>query len=330
VAMAGGVVLQLLMDWALRSMPLDAIAEQEITLLPSAPMTLTTVVLGFFSVMVAKELRRRHRKWPYLASTLLLTLLIMARIYLGLDWLSGALVGFILGLSWTAIVGMAYRARALRPFSGAMASAIFYGTLALTFSWQVGVHLEKDVDAVRIPIAERAMAGERWWQDEWATLSKNRSEGTATPVRAFNLQVALTLSAAAESLEAAGWAPVEEADWQWVLRSLNPNADEASLPIVGRNFLGQSERLVMSLPEEIPGEQWVLRLWDSGVRLDDAATPVYLGQLTLERVGTRLWLFSHWRPSAPSPAELWAFGEEFEDLEARPATPGLLLIRPRR
>ena len=43
-----------------------------------ADMTMTTVVLGFFSVMVAKELRRRHRKWPYLASTLLLTLLVMA------------------------------------------------------------------------------------------------------------------------------------------------------------------------------------------------------------------------------------------------------------
>ena len=72
-------------------------------------------------------------------------------------------------------------------------------------------------------------------------------------------------------LATAGWAPVEEADWQWVLRSLNPDADEASLPLVGRNFLGQAERLVMSLPKATPGEQWVVRLWDSGVRLDDEA-----------------------------------------------------------
>ena len=63
---------------------------------------------------------------------------------------------------------------------------------------------------------------------------------------------------------------------------------------------------------------------------DDEAVPVYLGQLTLERLGTRLWFFSHWRPSAPSPVELQEFAAALENLEARSAQPELLLIRPRR
>jgi len=328
VAMAGGLLLQLLMDWTLRAMPLTEWAGETRTFLPSAPMTLTTVVLGFFSVMVAKELRRRHRKWPYLASTLLLTLLIMARVYLGLDWLSGALVGFILGLAWTAIVGMAYRARALRPFSGAVASAIFFGTLALTFSWQVGVHLEEDLAAVRIPVEERGLAMEDWWERDWATLPEQRRRSGVAAGRDFNLQVAGPLVSVATSLEDLGWERVDPATWRWFLQSLNPEANQRTLPLTGRNYLGQAEALVMRRPTADPERQLVVRFWDSGVRLGADRSPVYLGQFYPEGLEQRLVFFSHWRPRPPAPGRLKAFGEAWPGAQVREAAPGLLLIRP--
>lgn len=329
VAMVGGFLLQLLMVWTLRAMPLVEIADEEITFLPSAPVTLATVVLGFFSIMVAKELRRRHRKWPYLASGLLLTLLLIARIYLGLDWLSGALVGFILGLAWTAIVGMAYRARALRSFDGSMASIIFYGTLALALSWQVTVHLEEDLAAVRIPVNERLLDGDAWWSRSWAELPAERTQAPASRARAFNLHVAGRADALAGVLENAGWERVGPASWRWFLQSLNPEANDRSLPLTGRNFLGQGEALVLRLAGETPGEQWVVRLWDSGGRLDASAVPLYLGQFTLERLEQRLWLFSHWRPAYPSKAALDRLVETLEaaGAETRRASPELLLIR---
>lgn len=326
VAMAGGLALQIIMDWTLRSMPLVDIAEQEFTFLPSAPLTMTTVVLGFFSVMVAKELRRRHRKWPYLASTLLLTLLIIARVYLGLDWLSGALLGCILGLAWTAIVGMAYRARALRPFAGAVACSIFYGTLALTLTWQVGIHLDEDLEAVRIPVAERPLDPERWWDDEWSSLPTERTR--AQVARDFNLQVALPLEQVESGLVDAGWTKVEPAGWRWVLQSLNPEADTRTLPLTGRNFLGQSEQIVLRRPTADPEEQWVLRLWDSGGRLGDAERPLYLGQFTLERLEHRLWLFSLWRPQYPTATALEDLANAWPRAEVRQPLPRLLLIRP--
>jgi hypothetical protein len=329
VAMVGGFLLQLLMVWTLRAMPLVEIADEEITFLPSAPVTLVTVILGFFSIMVAKELRRRHRKWPYLASGLLLTLLLIARIYLGLDWLSGALVGFILGLAWTAIVGMAYRARALRSFDGTMASVIFYGTLVLTLSWQVSVHLEEDLAAVRIPVNERFIPGEDWWTGSWAQLPAERTRAPASRARAFNLQVGGTPEALAGVLTGEGWELVDPASWRWFLQSLNPEADELTLPLAGRNFLGQGEALVMRLNASESGEQWVVRLWDSGGRLGPMAVPLYLGQFTLERLEQRLWLFSHWRPAYPSKAALDRLARAMEaaGAETRKVSPELLLIR---
>ncbi len=330
VAMAGGLALQLLTDFTLRAMPLLEVAPTSQAYLPSAPMTLATVVIGFFSVMVAKELRRRHRKWTYLASTLLLTLLVIARVYLGLDWLSGALTGFILGLSWTAIVGMAYRARALRPFSGAVACAIFYGTLAFTLGWQVSVHMDKDLAAVRIPVQERPMAADRWWSEGWATLPAQRTRSSSVPARDFNLQVALTLDQVAEGLAQRGWEQVPPATWQWIFKSLNPDADRRSLPLTGRNFLGQGEQLVMRLEGDEPDRQQVVRLWDSGVRLGRRETPLYLGQIYPEQLEQRLWFFSHWRPQSPEPGFLDEFVVGWPGVQVRKASDNLLLIRPLR
>jgi hypothetical protein len=329
VAMAGGLALQFLMDWTLRAMPLSELAGEVPTFLPSAPMTLTTVVIGFFTVMVAKELRRRHRKWPYLVATLLLTLLVMARVYLGLDWLSGALLGFILGLAWTAIVGMAYRARAMRSFSGTMASVIFYGTLAATLTWQVGVHLAEDLEAVRIPVALQPMEAQQWWEEGWAQLPRERSRSSNPAARTFNVQFAMPREEVARELAPLGWVPVEQATWQWFLKSMNPDADQRTLPLTGKNFLGQGESLVLRHDSGNLQSQFVLRLWDSGVRLQPENTPLYLGQLYPEVLHQRLWLFSHWRPHVPQNGRLEAFFSAWASTETRQVGDKLVLIRPR-
>lgn len=338
LAMAGGFSLQLLLEWTLRAMPLSEFSDESLTFLPSAPLTLATVVIGFFTVMVAKELRRRHRKWPYLVATVLLTSLVMARVYLGLDWLSGALVGFILGLAWTAIVGIAYRARANRPFSGVMACTIFYGTLLITLFWQVGVHLEEDLAAVRIPVTERALDEEAWLAGKWVQLPARRNQSANPAARDFNVQFAMHTNQVAGVLADLGWKPVEEATWQWFLKSLNPKADERTLPLTGRNFLGQGEALVLSRESGDLRRQIVLRLWDSGVRLQPGGKPVYLGQIYPEVLTQQLWLFSHWRPEFPDSGALEEFAGQLEGVttdgqsvvDTRQPHPNLLLILPRR
>ena len=83
-------------------------------------------------------------------------------------YVAGALLGLVLGFAWTAIVGMAYRARAVRPFNGTVASGVFYGTLALSFAWQVAVHTAQDLETLQIPLPERTMAAETWWQAKTA------------------------------------------------------------------------------------------------------------------------------------------------------------------
>lgn len=328
VAMAGGLVLQWLIGWALRSTPALSAAGQDKWFEPSTPMTLATVVLGFFCVMVAKELHRRHRKWPYLASGGLLTLLLIARIYLGLDWLSGALVGAILGLCWTAIVGIAYRQRALRPFSGAIACGIFFGTLAITLAWQVDDRLEDDLSTLRLTLPEIRMDGDAWWDEGWKSLAAERSRLKNVSARRFNLQSVVSVEQFRKDLEAQGWRVADPAGGKWLLMALNPEPTVGTLPLVGKDYLGQSEVLVMSRASADPKRQRVVRLWDSGARIEPGGQPVFLGLLSDDTLVRSLWLFSYWRSNDVAPDALNDFVTSLADVRSRWANDSLALIRP--
>ncbi|NIM71455.1 MAG: hypothetical protein GTN86_06880 [Xanthomonadales bacterium] len=328
VAMGGGVALQFLLGWTLRATPLLQGSGYQELYLPSPALTLTTVVLGFFAVMVARELRRSHRKWPYLAAAILLTLLMLARLYLGLDWLSGALVGVLLGLSWTAVVGIAYRQRALRPFSGAVVSLIFFGTLTATMYWQVGERMRADLDSMQLELPQKIQSAERWWQSGWQDQPRERTQLRSVQARRFNLQVAADPGRLAEALAQSGWQRAEPAGWPWLMQALNPDPDAGSLPLLRKDYLGKAEVLFLQRRGPQPGSQQTVRLWDSGTRLEPGEQPLLLGQFVEEQLVRRFRVLSYWRAVPAPDAELQAFAAALGAFSVWPAESGLLLIRP--
>jgi membrane-associated phospholipid phosphatase len=327
VAMGGGVILQILLGWSLRSTPLLSEAGFNALYNPSAALTLVTVVLGYFAVMVARELRRRKRKWPYVIVGLLLSLLVLARLYLGLDWLSGALMGVALGMAWTFVVGIAYRQRALRSFNGISASLIFFGMLAATFTWQVDQNLESDVAALKLPLSQSVISGQGWWESEWQTLPRERTPSKSVAAREFSFQFAGKPADLARILVAQGWQEAESANWRWVLLSMNPEPTEHSLPPLKRDYLGHADILLLHRLGGDPFTQETIRLWDSGFRLKSTDQAVYLGQINREVLVQRMKFFSYWQARPVLNKDLQQLETEVEGLQTRRAGEGLLLIR---
>ena len=327
VAMGGGVILQILLGWSLRSTPL--LSEEGFNALydPSAALTLVTVVLGYFAVMVARELRRRKRKWPYVIVGLLLSLLVLSRLYLGLDWFSGALMGVALGMAWTFVVGIAYRQRALRSFNGISASLIFFGMLATTFAWQVDQNLESDVAALKLPLPQSVISEEGWWESEWRTLPHERTLSKSVAAREFNIQFAGEPASLARILAAQGWQKAASANWRWSLMSMNPEPTEYSLPPLKRDYLGHADVLLLHRLGGDPFTQETIRLWDSGFRLKSSSQAVYLGQFSGEVLVQRMRFFSYWQARPVTKESLEQLEKEVENLQIRRVGEGVLLIR---
>lgn len=330
IAVGGGVGLQLLLGWTLRSTPLLNAAGNDSLFNPSEALTLATVVLGYYSVMTARELKRRKRKWPYLITALLLVLLVSARLYLGLDWLSGALIGVALGLTWTTIVGIAYRQRAVRSFSGLAASLIFFSVLSLTFAWQVERNQAIDVASVKLPFPQHEISAQQWWRGGWRKLPRQRTQVRTVAAREFNFQYAGAPAALAKVLEEHGWQVPRSTGWNWLLLSLNPDASELTLPPLKRDYLGHADVLLLHRLEGDLKTQDTLRIWNSGMRLQPSGQVVYLGQIARERLVQKFGLFSYWsaRPGRLDLLQDVLAGDTA--VQVRRADPGILLIRTRR
>jgi membrane protein DedA with SNARE-associated domain len=327
VAMGGGVILQILLAWSMRATPLLSEAGVNALYDPSAALTLATVVLGYFAVMSARELKRRKRKWPYVITGILLSVLVLARLYLGLDWLSGALMGVALGMAWTFVVGIAYRQRALRSFNGVAASLIFFGMLTITFAWQVDQNLEADIAALKLPIDQRELAERGWWSDQWQTLPRERTHLKNVIARKFNFQFAGEPQTLARQLADHGWQEAEPANWRWTILSMNPESSELTLPPLKRDYLGHADILLLQRLGGDPSAQETIRLWDSGVRLEPGGQAVYLGQVAGEVLIQRMKFFSYWSAKPVLRTDLEQLTRETGAMQIKWADETLLLIR---
>jgi membrane protein DedA with SNARE-associated domain len=327
VAIVGGGLIHLLLSWGLRNTPQVLEMGDQAIRGPSAAMNLITVVLTFFAVMEAGELKRRSRQWPYITAALILILLVLARIYLGMEWLSGALMGILFGLAWTAVVGIAYRQRAQRRFSGSIASLIFYGFFLALFAWQVNVHSRSDLLALQTVMPTREMHSEAWWNGEWRHMPEDRTRLISVTSRRFNAQVAVDRNRISGLLEQAGWERVPDTDWRWILQALNPEPDQASLPLLGRAYQGRSEQLLLRRKLAENDRLLTVRMWDSGVRLQPDDKTLYLAQLSEELLVQRLSFFSYWKSVPLSAPEMDAMLEILKELDQKIEKGGLLLLR---
>ena len=327
IAIGGGCLLHVLLSWSLRNTPQVFEMAGRTLQSPSAAMSLPTVALTFFAVMEAGELARKHRHWPYLVSALILILLGLSRLYLGLEWLSGALMGLVAGLAWTAIVGIAYRQRAVRRFSGAAASLIFYGSFLALFSWQVSEHMSKDLSALAAPSVAVRINESDWWASGWRDLPMERTQLSSVASRSFNAQIAVDPEQVSKLLERNGWKKAPEADWRWIIQALNPEPDQANLPLLGRAYQGRSEELLLSRDLDPEGRLLTIRLWDSGVRLEPGGQVLYLAQLSEEVLVQRLGLFSYWRSASVDKGHFGPLVTPLGDLEKKRVDENLLLIR---
>jgi hypothetical protein len=250
--------------------------------------------------LIARELPRRRRLWPYLAAAMLVTALGFARLYFGAHWLSDVIGGVLLGAVWVALLGIAYRRRVVRGFWITPLGSLFYGAVMIALLWYGPHHATKLLSSFNTPLQRGSISEADWRNHVWLQLPARRNEAVDaafTHARAWqlNVQYAGHLAALNQQLLAHGWSSQAPAGWIEFLQVLNANITPATLAVLPASLEGRAETMLMVHPGDSPDTRFVLRLWPAPYRIEPGARPLWIGSAQTLRF-VRQWNFvSFWR-----------------------------------
>ncbi|MGV8923741.1 MAG: VTT domain-containing protein [Thermomonas sp.] len=250
---------------------------------PSIAVTMTTVVFGFFAVLIARELPGRNRVWPYLLTGVTTALVAFARLYLGAHWLSDVMAGVLLGVAWLLVLGIAYRRHSTRSFWMRPLAWTFYGSFALAAFWYAPRSVDATLDRFAPPPPQESLALADWW-----------AQGLQD-TRGFDIEIAGRLQPLRQRLLAHGWQVQPEADWISVLGLLDDDTPLVERPVLPIALDAHPEVLLLRRKGDRADRIDVLRLWPAPARIEDG-TALWVGRFETMQARRRLRLLMLWKP----------------------------------
>ncbi|MEO5963533.1 MAG: bifunctional DedA family/phosphatase PAP2 family protein, partial [Thermomonas sp.] len=255
---------------------------------PSVAVTMTTVVFGFFAVLISRELPGRQRVWPYLLTGVATAIVAFARLYLGAHWLSDVMAGVLLGVVWLLALGIAYRRHSARSFWMRPLAWTFYGSFALAAVWYAPRSADATLARFEPPPPQETLVMATWW-----------TQGLQDP-RNFDIEIAGRLQPLQQRLLAQGWRVQPLTDWVSVLGLLDDDTPLADRPVLPIALDAHPEALLLRRISDRDDRIDVLRLWPAPARLQDG-TPLWVGRFETMQARRRLRLLMLWKPLAPRP-----------------------------
>jgi undecaprenyl-diphosphatase len=272
----------------------------------SHQVTLTTILFGFLAVLLARETPPARRWIPYLTAALIVTAITFSRLYLGAHWLTGALAGLSLGLIWVSLLGLAYNHHPAPSLERRGLVLVCLFTLFFAALLHTGLHYNEALQRYKPRPDLQILSKDEWWQGGWQRLPNQRLDFRGKRRQDLVLQWAASFTELQQRLGKVGWQVAPALTLQSTLMFLNPQAQLADLPVLPQVHDGRHDELTLVYPGETPASHWILRFWDSGLRLREDNIPVWLGSLSLQRLVRRIDVFSLAEdiPYSKSPREM--------------------------
>ena len=246
---------------------------------PSGHTLRAMVMYGFLAVIIARSMRAGWRWLPYSLAGLMIILVALARLYLGVHWLSDVLGSITLGICWVAILGIAYyrhtQAETHWLGLGAMAFLIILTATGIQ-TWRV--HSLELTTYIPTPEVTELQASE-WRGGGWSKLPLIRRDTRNQHNHPLDIQYAGDLMQLEASLKQQGWNKAQSLSWGNILKFLSPQQPLQDLPLLPQVHDGRHEAL--ALVKILPNNRrLVLRLWPAFIRIQPANRPLWIGNVS--------------------------------------------------
>jgi undecaprenyl-diphosphatase len=269
---------------------------------------------GFFSIMLARSLRREWRWLPYSLAALLVGAVALSRLYLGVHWLTDVIGSLMLGSAWVALLGIAY----YRHVEQASRKRMMIGSALLFTALAALVSVADHQTALQQYQPKKALSSypSRDWQAQLPPLlPRFRDDLRGQRDQPLNLVLAGEPACLLRYLAGSGWRQAQMLDWHNLLRLLTPRSAIEALPVLPQVHGATHESAVFSKPLA-DRSRLVLRLWPTEIRLTPGESPLFVGNVSRQRAEPLLHMLAIPRTEADF---AHAFSLLRDDLKTVPA-----------
>ncbi len=246
---------------------------------PSGHTLRAVVLYGFLAVIIARCMMEKWRWLPYTLAGLMITLVALARLYLGVHWLSDVLGSITLGMCWVAILGIAYYRHTRAEAHWLGLSLISIMIIVSATSVQTWRRHSLDLDKYMPPPAITWKSFGLWQNNGWSQFPRERKDTRNKRNHPLNIQYAGDLGQLESKLVAKGWMRAQTLTWGNILKLLSPDLPLEQLPLLPQVHDGRHETLALIkvLSDE---RSLVLRLWPAFVQILPGHQPLWLGNIS--------------------------------------------------
>ena len=284
LAVAGGALLTKFFQLALQ-MPKPSPLYGSLSAwdFPGGHVVITVVLYGFLSILLTRKLHSGWRWIPFWGTFIFFGGISFSRLYLGTHWLTDILVGLLLGVVWTTLVGLFYLKSPFERFPkhGLLIVAIL--SLGCAGGWNIARQNSGEYEYYAKREVVHFLESGDWWETEWVQLPAWRIDlggGKTTPL---TIQWTGRKEKLVDSFLRNGWRKPDSYNLKGFLTMLSPEASVNDLPVFPRFHKGRIEDVI--LVRNGTTERWVLRLWTTDYFLQPGRFSLLIG--TTETEGNR-------------------------------------------
>lgn len=245
---------------------------------PSGHTALSLALMGFWSVIVARELKLPRRWIPYACTSVIVAAIILSRLYLGAHWLTDVFGSVLLALCLVLVLTISYRRRHGTRFS--LSGFVIISISALLVTWS-GFSIYKYTQRLQdyaLHWPSVTIDKQDWPKEIGKNIPLYRLNRLGVPIQAFNVEWLGSLDDVERILLQHGWEKQPVAlDLHGVALRLVGDPSVSHLSLFPQLYHNRPMALLMTKETDQDNKALVLRLWQSDITINDYNLPLWLG-----------------------------------------------------